>query len=354
MLLSVKNLNAGYENKKIIDELSLNVEKGEIVTILGPNGSGKSTLLNCLTRYIRPMSGKIFLENEDIYDKSIKEFSKRVAILSQHNSLTGNVTVKQLISYGRLPHKKWYERKNKEDYEIVKQSMEYTDTLQYENKFLNSLSGGEQQRVWIAMALAQTPDLLLLDEPTTYLDISHQIELMKLICDINRDKNITVIMVLHDLNQASQYSDKIVLMKEGKIYDYGIPKDVINYESLKNVYNIKCHIHEHYRNLERNENVAFMMIEDESFSENLFVRKRVSFRGKAKKILDVPEDIKKKFETIHGENMMNLLYKMDFNFFEINITSGRLVEGFGKAFDLIYENGEWKRENVFSEKANHR
>ena len=114
MLLSVKNLNAGYENKKIIDELSLNVEKGEIVTILGPNGSGKSTLLNCLTRYIRPMSGKIFLENEDIYDKSIKEFSKRVAILSQHNSLTGNVTVKQLISYGRLPHKKWYERKNKE------------------------------------------------------------------------------------------------------------------------------------------------------------------------------------------------------------------------------------------------
>ena len=249
MLLSVKKLNAGYENKKIIDELSLNVEKGEIVTILGPNGSGKSTLLNCLTRYIRPMSGKIFLENEDIYDKSIKEFSKRVAILSQHNSLTGNVTVKQLIYYGRLPHKKWYERKNKEDYEIVKQSMEYTDTLQYENKFLNSLSGGEQQRVWIAMALAQTPDLLLLDEPTTYLDISHQIELMKLICDINRDKNITVIMVLHDLNQASQYSDKIVLMKEGKIYDYGTPKDVINYESLKNVYNIKCHIHEHYNKL---------------------------------------------------------------------------------------------------------
>ncbi len=120
------------------------------------------------------------------------------------------------------------------------------------------------------------------------------------------------------------------------------------------VYIYISEVAEHYRNLERNENVAFMIIEDESFSENLFVRKRVSFRGKAKKILDVPEDIKKKFEAIHGENMMNLLYKMDFNFFEINITSGRLVEGFGKAFDLIYENGEWKRENVFSEKANHR
>ncbi|MBS5794352.1 MAG: ABC transporter ATP-binding protein [Clostridiales bacterium] len=248
-MLSVKSLNAGYENKKIIEDLFLDIKKGEIVSIIGPNGSGKSTLLSCLTRYIKPISGEIFLENESIYNKSIKEFSKKVAILSQHHSVTSNVTVRQLVSYGRLPHKRWYERQNKEDYEIVEKAMKYTNVLKYENNFVNSLSGGEQQRVWIAMALAQTPDVLLLDEPTTYLDISHQLELMKLIHTINKEKKITIIMVLHDLNQASEYSDKIVLMKSGKIFDYGLPRDVINCENLKNVYNIKCHICENNKKL---------------------------------------------------------------------------------------------------------
>ncbi len=241
-MLSVKGLYAGYENKKIIEDLFLDIKNGEIVSIIGPNGSGKSTLLSCLTRYIKPMAGEIFLEGKNIYDKSIKEFSKKVAILSQHHSVTSNITVRKLVSYGRLPHKKWYERQNEKDYEIVEQAMNYTNVLHYENKFVNSLSGGEQQRVWIAMALAQTPDVLLLDEPTNYLDIAHQLELMKLIHTINREKKITIIMVLHDLNQASEYSDKIILMKRGKIFDYGLPKDVINCENLKEVYNIKCHI----------------------------------------------------------------------------------------------------------------
>ena len=241
-MLTVNNLHAGYENKKIIDNLSLNVKKGEIISIIGPNGSGKSTLLSCLTRYIKPMEGKIFLEDEDIYKKTIKDFSKKVAILAQHHSVTGNITVGQLVSYGRLPHKKWYERKTDEDYKIIEQAMIDTDVLKYKDKFINSLSGGEQQRVWISMALAQTPDLLLLDEPTTYLDISHQLELMKLIHGINKKKKITIIMVLHDLNQAAEYSDKIVLMKNGKIFDYGKPEKVMTCENLKNVYNIKCHI----------------------------------------------------------------------------------------------------------------
>lgn len=248
-MLVIKDLNAGYENKKIIENLCLNIKKGDIISIIGPNGSGKSTLLSCLTRYIKPISGKIFLENENIYNKSIKEFSKKVAILSQHHSVTNDVTVRQLVSYGRLPHKKWYEKNNENDYAIVEQAMQYTNVLHYENKFVNSLSGGEQQRVWIAMALAQTPELLFLDEPTTYLDISHQLELMKLIHTINKEKKITIIMVLHDLNQASEYSDKIVLMKNGRIFDYGLPKNVINCENLKNVYNIKCHICESNKKL---------------------------------------------------------------------------------------------------------
>ena len=241
-MLKVNDLYAGYENRKIIDNLSLNIKKGEITSIIGPNGSGKSTLLNCLTRYIKPFQGNIYLEDEDIYKKSIKDFSKKVAILSQHHSITGNITVGQLVSYGRLPHKKWYERKTEEDYNIINQAMIDTNVLKYKDSFINSLSGGEQQRVWIAMALAQTPDLLLLDEPTTYLDISHQLELMKLIRNINQEKKLTIIMVLHDLNQAAEYSDKIVIMKNGKIFDYGKPEEVMTCDNLKSVYNIKCHI----------------------------------------------------------------------------------------------------------------
>ena len=248
-MLKVVNLHAGYENRIIIDGLSLKIQKGKITSIIGPNGCGKSTLLSCLTRYLKPFDGKIYLEDEDISKKHIKEFSKKVAILSQHHNVTGNITVEQLVSYGRLPHKKWYERNNSNDYEIIKQAMIDTDVLKYKDKFLNSLSGGEQQRVWIAMALAQTPDLLLLDEPTTYLDISHQLELMKLIHNINKTKKITIVMVLHDLNQAAEYSDKIVIMKNGKIFDYGEPEEVMTSENFKDVYNIKCHIlPNHYNN----------------------------------------------------------------------------------------------------------
>ncbi len=244
-MLSVDSLNIGYENKVIVRDFSIDIQKGDIVTIIGPNGSGKSTCLNCLTRYIKPISGKVTLEGEDVYLKPIKDFSKKVAILSQHNNLIGDMSVEQLVSYGRSPHKKWYEKKSIEDYEIVEQAMKYTDILKYRNNSINSLSGGERQRVWISMALAQTPDVLLLDEPTTYLDISHQLELMELIKSINRDKGITVIMVLHDLNQAVQYSDKIVLMKKGRIFAYGTPKEIINCENLREVYDISCHICEY-------------------------------------------------------------------------------------------------------------
>lgn len=241
-IITVNGLQAGYQNKKIIEDLSLNIKKGEIVSIIGPNGSGKSTLLSCLTRAIKPYFGEILLEGDSIFKSNIKDFAKKVAILTQHHSISGNVTVGQLVTYGRLPHKKWYQRQTEEDYKVVRNSMEYTDVLKYEDRFLSSLSGGEQQRVWIAMALAQTPDLLFLDEPTTYLDISYQLELMKLIRNINKVKKITVVMVLHDLNQAAEYSDKIVIMKKGKIFDYGIPENVMTFKNLKDVYNIKCHI----------------------------------------------------------------------------------------------------------------
>jgi len=244
-VLSIENLNIGYDDSIIVEDLSLVIEKGEIVTIIGPNGSGKSTCLNCLTRYIKPISGHVMLDDENIYLKHIKDFSKRVAILSQHNNLNGNITVEQLVSYGRSPHKRWYERRSPEDHEIVEQAMRYTDIFKYKDNSINSLSGGERQRVWISMALAQTPDLLLLDEPTTYLDISHQLELMEMIKSINRDKGITVIMVLHDLNQASHYSDKIVLMKSGRVFAHGTPKEVINCKNLREVYDIDCHICEY-------------------------------------------------------------------------------------------------------------
>ena len=241
-MLSIKNLHAGYENKKIIKDFSLEVEQGNIISVIGPNGCGKSTLLNCIMRFITPTKGSIFLDNEDISTKSIKERSKKIAILTQQHSIMGTINVENLVSYGRLPHKKWYERNNDEDYKIIEDAMINTNILQYREQFLNNLSGGEQQRVWIAMALAQTPKLLLLDEPTTYLDIAHQLELMHLVKKINYQKKATIIMVLHDLNQAAEYSDKIVLMKDGTIFDYGSPENVLTPENLATVYNIRCKI----------------------------------------------------------------------------------------------------------------
>lgn len=241
-MISCKNLKVGYEEKVIIENLSLSINKGEVVSIIGPNGCGKSTLLKTLSRIIKPMSGGIYIQNESIKSLKSKHISQKVCLLSQHNDAPGDLTVEELVYFGRIPHKKWYESKTKSDEEIVNWAIENTGLKRYKNTPINSLSGGERQRAYIAQALCQKPDILLLDEPTTYLDISYQLEVMELVREINEKFNITIVMVLHELNQASKYSDRLVIMKDGEIVSDGCPRDVINKETIKQVYKIECDI----------------------------------------------------------------------------------------------------------------
>lgn len=241
-MISCKNLKVGYEEKIIIENLSLNIKKGEVVSIIGPNGCGKSTLLKSLSRMIKPVSGDIYIQSENIKSLKNKAISQKVCLLSQHNDAPGDLTVEELVYFGRIPHKKWYESKSKSDEELVNWAIENTGLKRYKNTPISSLSGGERQRAYIAQALCQKPDVLLLDEPTTYLDISYQLELMELVREINERLNITIVMVLHELNQASKYSDRLIIMKSGEIVSDGCPKEIINKEIIKKVYNIDCDI----------------------------------------------------------------------------------------------------------------
>lgn len=241
-MIKAKNLKIGYEEKIIIENLSLSINKGEILSIIGPNGCGKSTLLKTLSRIIKPIEGEIFLDDENIKNLKNKNISKKLCLLSQHHNSPSDLTVEELVYFGRMPHKKWYETKNEEDKEIIDWAIEQTGLSKYKKTQIGSLSGGERQRAYIAQALCQKPEILLLDEPTTYLDISYQLEVMELVKYINEKFNITIVMVLHELNQASKYSDRLLIMKSGKIVCDGCPNKVINKKVIQDVYSIDCDI----------------------------------------------------------------------------------------------------------------
>ena len=238
-MIEAKELCIAYDERIVVNDFSLNVLEGEMVSIIGPNGSGKSTILKSISRLLKQRDGTIYLEKEDISTMNIKNIAKKMSALSQHNKSPEDIKVKDLIYYGRLPHKKWYEARNKEDDEIVKWAITHTSLNGYEDKNVVELSGGERQRVWIAMALAQKPKLLLLDEPTTYLDICHQLEVMELISALNKELNLTVIMVLHDLGQAAKYSDRVVVIKEGNLAAEGCPFKVLTEDLIRDVYNVE-------------------------------------------------------------------------------------------------------------------
>ena len=241
-MLCAKNLTVGYEDRIIIEDLNLSIKQGEIISIIGPNGCGKSTLLKTLSRMIDPKSGTVYLEDVELKSIKNKLISQKVCLLSQHNNAPSDLTVEQLVYYVRLPHKKWYESKNEEDQKIVDWAIEQTGLTRYKDKPIGALSGGERQRAYIAQALCQQPTILLLDEPTTYLDISYQLELMELIQAINKKLNITVVMVLHELNQASRYSDRLIIMNQGTIISDGAPNHIINQHTIESVYRIECDI----------------------------------------------------------------------------------------------------------------
>ena len=239
-MLRGENISFSYvRDKAFIENLNINIPKGKITTILGPNGSGKSTLLSILSTYNKPSKGDVFIGDKNLKTLKTKEIAKLIATVHQHNESPEDLDVKTLISYGRVPHHKHGSNKKDEDEKIINWAISSTNLDDIKDKKVMSLSGGQRQRAFIAMSLAQKTYILLLDEPTTYLDIFHQIEVLDLVKKLNEEYKMTIVMVLHDINQAIKYSDNIVIMKNGKIIEEGTPKSVINEKSIKTVYNVE-------------------------------------------------------------------------------------------------------------------
>lgn len=247
--MEVKNLTFSYDRKQpaenfrpVLENITFQVAEGKITTLLGANGCGKTTLFNLMTKNLSPQQGEILLEGKKIFDIKQKDFAKRVAIVHQNNQLGGDITVEKLVSYGRTPHLSFFGLTDRKDEKIIDWAMEITRVEKYRDREVRSLSGGQKQRVWIAMALAQKSDLLLLDEPTTYLDIRYQIELLEMIRKLNREFGLTIIMVLHDINHAVYYSDRVIGLKDGKILVEGTPLEVISPECLEAIYGIRLEV----------------------------------------------------------------------------------------------------------------
>lgn len=241
--LEAKNLTIKYGKKIALEGADIDIKQGEIISIIGPNGSGKSTLLKALSRCIKPDDGEVRLNGENIFKLNNKKIAQEMAILPQVKNSCSDIEVENLVSYGRYPHLGFGKKLTRKDREIVQWAIEKTGLRGYESRYIDTLSGGERQRAWIAMALAQRPKILLLDEPTTYLDISYQIEVLELIKELNTSLDITVVMVLHDINQAARYSHHIYVLNSGKVYKYGEPKDIIRDELLREIFRIEAHIY---------------------------------------------------------------------------------------------------------------
>jgi iron complex transport system ATP-binding protein len=236
--LSTDNLSIGYGERLIVKSLSIQIPDRKITTIIGPNGCGKSTLLKAITRIISHQSGSILLDGKDISKVNTKILAKQMAILPQTPESASGLTVGELVSYGRFPYQKGFGRLTKKDYEVIDWALEVTGTIDFKFRPVDALSGGQRQRVWIAMALAQETDIIFLDEPTTYLDMAHQLEVLELLQKLNLEQERTIVMVLHDLNQAARFADHIIALKDGEIVKAGNCEEVISHKVLKKVFNI--------------------------------------------------------------------------------------------------------------------
>lgn len=241
-IIETRNLSLAYDKEKIIEDLNLKIPEGEITIFIGGNGSGKSTLLNSMARLLKPVGGSVELEGEDINQLSTKEVAKKLAFLPQSSTVPEGITVRKLVEQGRYPYQKWYQTASDRDQKIVEKAMTDTGVLELAERNLSSLSGGQRQRAWLAMILAQDTDIILLDEPTTYLDLSHQVDLLDLLSELNQKDQRTIIMVLHDLNLACRYADHIVAVKDKDVFAQGKPEEVIDEEVIKEVFNLNCQI----------------------------------------------------------------------------------------------------------------
>jgi iron complex transport system ATP-binding protein len=240
--LSTKSLTLAYDGNTIIKDLNLAIPQGKISVLVGANGCGKSTLLRGLARLLKPSNGAVYLDGESIFRLSTKEVAKQLGILPQSPVAPEGLTVQDLVAQGRYPYQSWLQQWSEVDEKIVNQALEITNLIELSERALDTLSGGQRQRAWIAMALAQDTDILLLDEPTTFLDLAHQIEVLDLLYDLNKLQHRTIVMVLHDLNQACRYADYLVAVKEGRIFTAGKPQEVMNEEMVKEVFRLDCRV----------------------------------------------------------------------------------------------------------------
>ncbi|MFC5649596.1 ABC transporter ATP-binding protein [Paenibacillus solisilvae] len=240
--LTTSQLNIAYEERLIVENLNIAIPQGKITALVGANGSGKSTILKTLARIMSPAAGTVLLDGKSIHKQSTKEVAKQLAILPQNPTAPDGLTVSELVSYGRFPYQKGFGSLSREDRSIIQWSIDSTGMSEFTDRPIDQLSGGQRQRAWIAMALAQQTDILFLDEPTTFLDMAHQLEVLELLQKLNESSGRTIIMVVHDLNHASRYAHHMIAIKKGKVAGEGSPQEVMNQDILREVFNIEADI----------------------------------------------------------------------------------------------------------------
>lgn len=246
--LQGSKVTISYGDKDIVKSLDISIPDHKVTSIIGPNGCGKSTLLKGLSRILSVKTGEIILHGKSIHQQSTKEVAKKIAVLPQSPDVSDGLSVEELVSYGRFPYQKRFGRLTAEDKKEIDWALRVTGTWDYKMRNVNDLSGGQRQRVWIAMALAQKTDIIFLDEPTTYLDISHQLEILELVQTLNREEGCTIVMVLHDINQAIRFSDYLITMRDGEIIKEGTPEEVLTKDILAKVFNIDAELSKDPRN----------------------------------------------------------------------------------------------------------
>ncbi|WP_100186077.1 ABC transporter ATP-binding protein [Marinomonas sp. BSi20584] len=235
-------LSLGYDKKTIIKSLDVAIKPNQITVLVGGNGCGKSTLLKSFARLLKPSTGQILLNGADIHSLSGKDVARKLAILPQGPVAPEGLTVEQLVRQGRYPHQNWLQSWTEDDERLVRKALQDTNMTEFADRSIDALSGGQRQRAWIAMALAQNTDILLLDEPTTYLDLTHQIEILDLLFELNATQNTTILMVLHDLNLAARYAHNMIAIKDGTVFCQGAPETILDHDMVKAVFDMECHI----------------------------------------------------------------------------------------------------------------
>ena len=240
--LEVTHLTLGYGDRDVIDDLDLSIPPGRMTAIVGPNACGKSTLLRSMTRLLPPRSGQVLLDGRDVHTIPAKQLAQRLGLLPQSPIAPEGITVGDLVGRGRHPHQRAFARWSRQDDEAVASALEATHTLDLAERAVDELSGGQRQRVWIAMALAQQTEVLLLDEPTTFLDVGHQVEVLDLLSDLNRDHGTTIVMVLHDLNLAARYADHLIALAGGRLAASGTPGEILRPELVDELFGMESRV----------------------------------------------------------------------------------------------------------------